>query len=252
MDFFPSNSSSDLTDDWLFEKSATYFDRDFVPLRAHRLLKDAKLVAIIISPAKRAYSWYQHVLAHNDPVAQQHSFYDVITAPKDAPKPLRNLQSRCLEPGKYVSHFERWLTYYNSQQLTIIDGEELKTDPVSVMNKLQYFLSVKPTIDYAEHLKYDAKKGFFCPVRKIHTCKHTIPTVILTISLMQIEGDRLQCLGKGKGRQYSPLDIKSLKYLQDYYRLYNEALLKLLKRLGYKIPVWLQDDLRDAPQSESE
>ena len=72
--------------------------------------------------------------------------------------------SRCLEPGKYVSHLERWLSYYKSGQLTIVDGEELVDDPVSVMNRLQYFLSVTPTIDYADHLTYDAKKGFYCQI----------------------------------------------------------------------------------------
>ena len=67
MDFFPSNvietNSSHLTEEssyTLFEKSANYFDRDFVPERAHSLLRDAKLISVIVSPAKRAYSWYQH------------------------------------------------------------------------------------------------------------------------------------------------------------------------------------------------
>ena len=77
---------------------------------------------------------------------------------------LRSRFSRCLEPGKYVSHLERWLSYYKSGQLTIVDGEELVDDPVSVMNRLQYFLSVTPTIDYADHLTYDAKKGFYCQI----------------------------------------------------------------------------------------
>jgi heparan sulfate N-deacetylase/N-sulfotransferase NDST2 len=40
---------------YLFEKSATYFDRELVPIRAQRLLPNAQLIAIIISPAKRAY-----------------------------------------------------------------------------------------------------------------------------------------------------------------------------------------------------
>ena len=40
---------------FLFEKSATYFDRELVPIRAQRLLPNAQLIAIIISPAKRAY-----------------------------------------------------------------------------------------------------------------------------------------------------------------------------------------------------
>ena len=54
-----------------------------------------------------------------------------------------------------------------------------------------------------------------------------------------------KCLGKGKGRIYAPMEQESLKYLLDYYRLYNENLLKLLQRLGYAIPEWLKEDLND-------
>jgi len=257
MDFFPSSSDDVITNDVitgnnasivtleddvkLFEKSATYFDRDFVPERAHRLLRDAKIVAILVSPSRRAYSWYQHMIAHQDPTALSHTFHQVITAkPDTAPKPLKNLQSRCLEPGKYVSHLERWLTFYTSQQLTIIDGEQLKSDPVSVMNKLQTFLAVEPTIDYAQHLKFDEKKGYFCQVLD-HSGDDSLP-----------RNQRLKCLGKGKGRSYEPMSEESLKFLQEYYRLYNEKLVKLLTRLGYNVPTWLQDELGDSQLDEEE
>lgn len=62
---------------YMFEKSATYFDGDLVPKRAHQLLPSAKLVVILISPAKRAYSWYQHTRAHGDIIANNYSFYQV-------------------------------------------------------------------------------------------------------------------------------------------------------------------------------
>lgn len=104
MDFFPertkhssfnSSSSSSLHEDYLFEKSATYFDRDFVPGRAYRLLKSAKLIAILISPSKRAHSWYRHMRAHDDPTALAYTFHQVVTAdPVTSTKALRSLQSR--------------------------------------------------------------------------------------------------------------------------------------------------------------
>ena len=232
---------------YLFEKSATYFDRDVVPTRAYRLLKHANLIAILISPAKRAYSWYQHMRAHEDEIAMHYSFHEVITAtPNNASKALRSLQSRylsacfsihlrtyliinsdlffrCLEPGKYASHLERWLQHYNTQQLYIVDGEELKSDPVNIMNKLQHFLNIQPIVDYRRLLKFDSKKGFYCPI--LH--------------------GKTKCLGKGKGRIYPPMETETQKYLQNYYRLYNEHLLKLLRRLGYATPEWLKRDLYD-------
>lgn len=115
------------------------------------------------------------------------------------------------------------MQFYKSQQFYIIDGEDLKVDPVSVMNKLQHFLNVQPIVDYSKLLKYDKNKGFYC----------------------SLNGKKTKCLGKGKGRNYVPMDDKSKKFLLNYYRLYNEHLLKLLKRLGYAIPDWLESDLND-------
>jgi heparan sulfate N-deacetylase/N-sulfotransferase NDST2 len=101
----------------LFEKSATYFDNEMVPRRAHALLPRAKIVShnlkkefyqqgyevdfwtlsqvtILISPAKRAYSWYQHMRSHSDPMSMNYTFYEVLAATSSSPRPLRDLRNR--------------------------------------------------------------------------------------------------------------------------------------------------------------
>lgn len=84
MSFFPSANATATNSvqapsnpRYYFEKSATYFDGELVPKRAHQLLPSAKLVVILISPAKRAYSWYQHTKSHGDIIANNYSFYQV-------------------------------------------------------------------------------------------------------------------------------------------------------------------------------
>lgn len=57
MDFFPVPSN--VSTDFLFEKSANYFDTETAPKRAAALLPRAKIISILINPADRAYSWYQ-------------------------------------------------------------------------------------------------------------------------------------------------------------------------------------------------
>lgn len=59
----------------------------------------------------------QHQRAHDDPVALKYSFHDVITAGHEAPVKLRVLQNRCLVPGWYAIHLERWLNNYHSSQV---------------------------------------------------------------------------------------------------------------------------------------
>lgn len=88
---------------------------------------------------------------------------------------------------------EHWLNFYQPQQFHIIDGEQLKLNPVDVMNDLQRFLKLTPILDYSNYLRFDEKKGFFCQV---------------------VSGNRNKCLGKSKGRIYPPMDDKSAKILQ--------------------------------------
>jgi len=219
MDHFPEGNSSMN----VFEKSATYFDGEIVPARAHRLLPRANIIAVIIPPGQRAYSWYHHMRAHNDPTSLKYTFKQVITAGPDSPHALLSLQARCLEPGKYAQHLERWLAQYRPRQIHIIDGEEIKYNPVAVMNKLQHYLQISPFFDYNSSLVFDKEKGFFC---------------------MKI-GQKKKCLGKGKGRKYPPMDEYSADWLKKYYRKSNENFEKLLTKLGYSIPTWLTEEMAE-------
>lgn len=60
---------------------------------------------------------------------------------------------RCLNPGKYSQHLERWLSFFPPQQLHIIDGDQLKLNPVETMNEVQRFLKIAPPFDYSTALR---------------------------------------------------------------------------------------------------
>ncbi|XP_015417650.1 PREDICTED: bifunctional heparan sulfate N-deacetylase/N-sulfotransferase 2 isoform X2 [Myotis davidii] len=221
MDFFPvpSNASTD----FLFEKSATYFDSEVVPRRGAALLPRAKIITVLTNPADRAYSWYQHQRAHGDPAALNYTFYQVISASSQAPLALRSLQKRCLVPGYYSTHLQRWLTYYPSGQLLIMDGEELRTNPAASMENIQKFLGITPFQNYTQTLRFDESKGFWC---------------------QGLEGGKTRCLGKSKGRRYPDMDSESRLFLTDFFRNHNLELSKLLSRLGQPVPSWLQEELQ--------
>ena len=67
MSFFPHPSQSNTSMNFVYEKSANYFDSEDAPRRAHALLPKAKIITILISPSKRAYSWYQVSLQTTHP-----------------------------------------------------------------------------------------------------------------------------------------------------------------------------------------
>uniref|UniRef100_A0A8C1VLS4 Bifunctional heparan sulfate N-deacetylase/N-sulfotransferase 1 n=1 Tax=Cyprinus carpio TaxID=7962 RepID=A0A8C1VLS4_CYPCA len=220
MEYFPlpSNTSSD----FYFEKSANYFDSEVAARRAAALLPKAKIITILINPADRAYSWYQHQRAHDDPVAQKYTFHDVITAGRDAPIKLRVLQSRCLVPGLYATHLQRWLTHYHPSQILVLDGQMLRTEPASVMDKIQKFLGLTNTLNYHKILAFDPKKGFWCQL---------------------LDGGKTKCLGKSKGRRYPDMDVDSRTFLREYYHEHNIELSKLLYKMGQPLPSWLREEL---------
>ncbi|KFO69902.1 Bifunctional heparan sulfate N-deacetylase/N-sulfotransferase 4 [Cuculus canorus] len=221
MDFFPTPSN--ITTDLLFEKSANYFHSEEAPKRAASLIPKAKIITILIDPSDRAYSWYQHQRSHEDPTALKFNFYEVITSSHWAPSEIRTLQKRCLTPGWYAVHIERWLTHYPASQLLIIDGQQLRSDPATVMDEVQKFLGVSPHYNYSEALTFDPQKGFWCQL---------------------LEGGRTKCLGKSKGRKYPPMDQESRAFLSSYYRDHNVELSKLLHRLGQPLPSWLRQELQ--------
>nr|XP_034356231.1 bifunctional heparan sulfate N-deacetylase/N-sulfotransferase 4 isoform X2 [Arvicanthis niloticus] len=164
MDFFPTPSN--ITSDFLFEKSANYFHSEEAPKRAASLVPKAKIITILIDPSDRAYSWYQ---------------------------------------------------------LLIIDGQQLRSDPATVMDEVQKFLGVTPHYNYSEALTFDPQKGFWCQL---------------------LEGGKTKCLGKSKGRKYPPMDPESRTFLSSYYRDHNVELSKLLHRLGQPLPSWLRQELQ--------
>uniref|UniRef100_A0A674DEU6 [heparan sulfate]-glucosamine N-sulfotransferase n=1 Tax=Salmo trutta TaxID=8032 RepID=A0A674DEU6_SALTR len=226
MDFFPFPSN--VSTDFMFEKSANYFDTEVAPKRAAALLSRAKILAVLINPADRAYSWYQHQRAHQDPMAVNHTFQEVVTAGPATPRELLILQRRCLKPGAYATHLERWLHHYQPSQVHIVDGSQLRSNPALVMEGIQRFLGVTPIFNYTQALTYDESKGFWC---------------------QRVEGARPKCLGKSKGRKYSDMTPESRAFLTEHYREHNMELLRLLNRLGQPLPAWLREELQSSSWS---
>jgi hypothetical protein len=66
----------------------------------------------------------QHQRAHDDPVALKYTFHEVITAGPDASSKLRALQNRCLVPGWYATHIERWLSAFHANQVVTCPASE--------------------------------------------------------------------------------------------------------------------------------
>ena len=87
------------------------------------------------------------------------------------------------------------------------------------MNSLQESLKINQTVDYADLLYYDEKKGFYC---------------------MIIKGKK-KCMDKNKGRHYPKMTEESRNWLLEYYEKFNQDLKQLMTRKGLTLPVWLDN-----------
>ncbi|CAG5122642.1 unnamed protein product, partial [Candidula unifasciata] len=146
---FPEPESKDVM---LFEKSANYFDNEITPKRIHALVPKVKIIIILADPIRRAYSWYQNMRYHNDPVTRNYTFFEIVTAPDTAPKFLRDTRNKCLKSGAYAIHLARWLQVFPRSQIYLVDGDQLSKTPITVLNQIQKFLNVQPFEDFSTKL----------------------------------------------------------------------------------------------------
>uniref|UniRef100_A0A915E8N8 Matrin-type domain-containing protein n=1 Tax=Ditylenchus dipsaci TaxID=166011 RepID=A0A915E8N8_9BILA len=133
----------------IFEKSANYFDSEEAPMAIQALLPGAKLIVIMINPVDRAYSWFQHIASHNESLPGNLTADQVFMGNISIAARLRR---RCLGPGLYAQHLDRWLDYFRPSQIILVDGQQLRYEPESVV-KLVFGQLNLPQQDLTERLK---------------------------------------------------------------------------------------------------
>ncbi|XP_018649753.1 putative heparan sulfate n-deacetylase/n-sulfotransferase [Schistosoma mansoni] len=201
-----------------FEKSATYFDNPKSPARIQALMPEVKLIVLLRNPIERAYSWYQHRLAHRDIAPQLLSFVDLMRLMQQLVSSINHLWSRCIGPGNYEQYLRNWLTYFPASQLLLLDADRFSRNPVPIMKIVQQFILVHRQLDYSQYLHFNRKKGFFC---------------VTTRNAFSWNNG---CLGRSKGRTYEPLDRNTL--LPNLMELYFSEANHKLYRLLQKYPLW--------------
>ena len=204
----------------ILEKTANYFDNPVVPDLLYSLLPEAKIIVLLMDPADRAYSWYYHMKSHDDSIAVKYTPEQLFSMNPEDPEyeSSNRLRQRCLKPGHYAEHLDRWMDYFPPSQIIPIDASTLRLNPVPVLEDLATRLELpSSSLNYAEHLKYNPEKGFYCAL---------------------VNG-KTKCLGASKGRKYTPMSESLRGMLNSYFAPHNRALLKMLQRYRFATPEWL-------------
>ncbi|KAI6657016.1 Bifunctional heparan sulfate N-deacetylase/N-sulfotransferase 2-like [Oopsacas minuta] len=191
------------------------------PQRIHTLIPNSRIVIILRDPVERAYSWFQHQRVHRNILAQNYSFIDILEnnfKNKLTRHSVDKLKSRCIEPGLYYKHILHWLKYFPNDHIIFIDGGQITKNPISAIEQVLKFVNITVRRDINSSVRFDEKKGYFCPV--------------------DMDGVS-RCLGPSKGRNYQEISSEEIVFLRNVYSAPNKLLKELLIRLNRSLPDWL-------------
>lgn len=133
--FFDRNQSFNKGIDWyknFFSKSKSekvimditpnYMNKEYVPERIKKLLPDVKLIFVLRNPVTRAYSNYWDNIRNQN---EHLPFNEAI-----------NHNPAYIEKGLYYKHINRFLEYFNKEDIFIFLSEELFSHPEAFYKKL--------------------------------------------------------------------------------------------------------------------
>ena len=135
-------------------------------------------------------------------------------------KPARRLEEMVLRPNGsvraeshlvkasiYQRHVRRWLQYFRSEALLVVNGDQLVTDPLPEMRRVESHLGLPPYLS-EHHFYFNATKGFYC--------------------IAHDNGSK--CLSESKGRKHPPTDPELVTKLRRFFAPHNRKFYRLMQR----------------------
>ncbi|XP_025200365.1 heparan sulfate glucosamine 3-O-sulfotransferase 5-like [Melanaphis sacchari] len=183
------------------EKSPSYFVTPEVPERIKAMNSSIKLLLILRDPVIRAISDYTQL--HSNPLANRSSrSFEQLVVKSDG---TVNTNYRPVAVSTYHNHVYRWLDVFPRDQLFVVNGDRLITNPVSELNRIETFLGLEHRIG-ADNFYFNRTKGFYClrygPVDK--------------------------CLKETKGRKHPEIQPAVVSKLREHFSQHNQKLYDVL------------------------
>jgi hypothetical protein len=139
-----------------FEATPDYMLHPLAAKRAHELVPEAKLIALLRDPVKRAQSHHRHMtrlgfehLDFAEAVALEPERYaDDLQRLEDDPlyRPTQLMRYSYLLRGHYAEHLERWIEEYGRDQLLVIQSERFYAETPVALEEIQEFLGLETHI----------------------------------------------------------------------------------------------------------
>jgi hypothetical protein len=214
--------------------------------RIHRTNPNARLIAILRNPIERAYShWWWcfqlNVVSHNFEAGIREDYERIqrgefVNTPEMIAKYCENfrpgyaLHRTYLETGHYAEQIERYLKLFPRQQLKVVFLEDLRRNPLKLLQDIQDFLGIqyfteetfRPVVSNEAQVKIETRMNIFARLANMSSRLK----IVLPIPKPLLEISR-----KIRYRQTSrPTLSKSMRqWLHDYYLPRNQQLEQLLR-----------------------
>lgn len=119
----------------LYDPTTTYIRSPWAPRRIAKENPDAKIMVCLRNPIDRAFSHYWHEKKKG---SINFDFAEVLEN--------YDLYSSWLEPGFYAEHLERYLEYFDRDQLLCLRFETLQADQRAFLRQIYHFAGIDDTV----------------------------------------------------------------------------------------------------------
>lgn len=251
----PESKQNEIT----IEKSPAYFVTRDVPERIKAMNSSIKLILIFRNPVTRLISDFSQLIANRIEASEEDSeesdysmigeenypskYLPFINSTKliwdKAEKEFENYvlrpdegiddQRKAVKVGMYSVYLEKWRAIFPFKQFHFVDGEALISNPAEELQKLEFFLGLKPIIK-PSHFIFNSKKGFFCIVNRTKEqddSNSSQPSLELKVRNSTLG---VTCLSRSKGRRHVTVRRSLVEELNKFYAPYNEYLYSLTGR----------------------
>lgn len=277
LDWYREQMPLSLSNQITIEKSPAYFVTRGVPERIKAMNSSVKLILVVRNPVTRLISDFSQLLAHkthkelgSNSRPDYDDYYHYVLAMDELPSKSSskfpwtatgsnqsfwsqaeasfvdyvrrpdggiNDQRRAVRAGMYSDYLERWLNLFGRDQLHVVDGERLISDPASELSRLEAALGLEPVITRQDFV-FNQTKGFFClAARNSSSSSLSANTTTTSTSSSgrrkreaKLSSAKPVCLGADKGRRHVTVGINLTEELQQFYAPFNEYLYSLIGR----------------------
>lgn len=225
------------------EASPSYLWDEGAPRRISEAIPQARIVAILRNPVDRAYS---HYLMDIRAGKQSLPFMEALRRDLQTEQKAWSLPGLYLDLGFYAKQLRRYLEVFDSAQIKTYLYEDLREDPIALLESIMEFLEIDP--GYASSIRTDVQYNKYSVSRS--TLARSIATSQIykspqltalrakIIPNTQIRARIRESLFYKEGSKAS-MDAEARRFLVETYRTDVQDLQNLIGReLGY----WLETE----------